>query len=226
MSKLKEKEVDGKMVLVDDQNAILERIRKVCDKVERAQDSYKSIMEDVYLVHKYKMHKAAGKTFADYMQDTTGMGRHTAHRLVKIWKTRLIACKKLAEEFDQEDIDNFTAWMEKQNMRNLLTLAQTGFIDSFVDQVINEGMADLDAVLEDCKRDYIQIEEKETPAIEDKTQEHEQFVEGNPEPEYNAEDVKWRKVDIVQESDLDALMETLSKLFEDGYQLEVNYRTV
>lgn len=224
MSKLKEKEVEGKLVLVEDQNVILERIRKVCDKVEKAQDSYKSIMEDVYLVHKYKMHKAAGKTFADYMQDTTGMGRHTAHRLVKIWKTRLTACKKLAEEFEQEDIDKFTKWMENQNMRNLLTLSQTGFIDGFVDQVINEGMGDLDAVLEDCKRDYIQIEEKEASAIEDKAQEH--SVEDDPESERNAEDVKWRKVEIFQESDLDSLMETLSKLFEDGYHLEVNYRAV
>lgn len=177
-----EKEVDNKLVLAVDENKLIDQIAKVCAKVEKAQDAYKDIMEQTYLLHKYKVHKKYNMSFYDFMREKTGMGTTTCITLVAIWKERI----KLIEDNPDsvEIIDNFihTATMRQliwvtKNHEKVNALIDNGYVSaevtngaSLVDDVataMSEDKPDKPEKKEDKKK----AEYADTDSVEDKTKE-------------------------------------------------------
>lgn len=225
MGKVKEKQVDGKMQLVVTEDTLINRIKAVCDKVEKAQDAYKSIAEDVYLLKKYCAHKAAGySNFKDYITAVTGMGKTTATSLVKIWGNRLVMVKEFDRiGFDQGLIDQGLGWYDSLGMRALLSISKTEIFGEFLSLVTGVGSyGALETVLDDALTSVLQrrreddipaIEEKEAESSEDKVVETPAQIVMSPKV----------TVEIDSDQDLDELVETLSKLHEDGNRIEVSY---
>ena len=235
MVKVKEKQVDGKMQLVVTEDTLINRIKAVCDKVEKAQDAYKSIAEDVYLLKKYGAHKAAGySNFKDYITAVTGMGKTTATSLVKIWGNRLVMAKEFDRVgFDQGIIDQALGWYDSLGMRALLSISKTEIFGEFLSLVTGVGSYDaLETVLDDALTSVLQrssIEEKEAEPSEEKEAEPSEGKEAEPSEgkgvETSGQIVMSPKVtvEINSDQDLDELVETLSKLYDGGYRLEVTY---
>lgn len=233
MGKVKEKQVDGKMQLVVTEDTLINRIKAVCDKVEKAQDAYKSIAEDVYLLKKYGAHKAAGySNFKDYITVVTGMGKTTATSLIKIWGNRLVMAKEFDSiGFDQELIDQALGWYDSLGMRALLSISKTEIFGEFLSLVTGVGSdCALETVLDDALTSVLQRRrEDDIPAIEEKEEESSEDKEAESSEdkgvETSAQIVMSPKVtvEIDSDQDLDELVETLSKLHEDGNRIEVSY---
>lgn len=233
MGKVKEKQVDGKMKLVVTEDTLINRIKAVCDKVEKAQDAYKSIAEDVYLLKKYGAHKAAGySNFKDYITAVTGMGKTTATSLVKIWGNRLVMAKELDRNgLDQAVIDQALGWYDSLGMRALLSISNTAIFGEFLLLVTGVGSySSLETVLDDALTSVLQrSREDDIPAIEEKEAESSEDKEAEPSEDKGVETsgqiVMSPKVtvEIDSDQDLDELIETLSKLYEDGNRIEVSY---
>lgn len=225
MGKVKEKQVAGKMQLVVTEDTLINRIKAVCDNVEKAQDAYKSIAEDVYLLKKYGAHKAAGySNFKDYITAVTGMGKTTATSLVKIWGNRLVMAKELERNgLDQAVIDQALGWYDSLGMRALLSISNTAIFGEFLSLVTGVGSySALETVLDDALTSVLQrsredditaIEDKEAEPSEDKGVETSGQIVMSPKV----------TVEIDSDQDLDELVETLSKLHKDGNRIEVSY---
>lgn len=218
MGKMKEKEVDGKLQLVESVDTITARICAICQKVEKAQDSYKSIMEDVYLIYKYKPFKALDMNFSDYMKEKTGMSKATSHRLVNIWKNRI----KLLKGLDYEKSKKMGEWYDSLSMRQLLFISEKHQIDNLIEKRDNEVDPVMDALLEDCQRDYENIVDL-PPEAKKKTDTEVPAAQADEKPEIVH---TYTEVIIQEESDLDQLVETLTSIFEEGYQIDVRYIVV
>lgn len=116
-----------------DVEQLLKKIESVCEKVEKAQDSYKSIIEDVYLLHYNKVHKESEMSFYDFMYEKTGMSKSTCASLVAIQKMVENMVKVLIDNDYEEGEATLRAWVKDLSMRTLLTLQHYA---SNVDQLV------------------------------------------------------------------------------------------
>lgn len=110
-----------------DVESLEQKVKAVCDKVEKAQDAYKAVMEDVYILKINKVNERYNMTFVDYIREKTGMGKSTAYSLVAIWKMILegrddimnnVEDEKEAERMVKEWMKTVTSF----SMRRLLEL--------------------------------------------------------------------------------------------------------
>lgn len=114
-------EVAGKRELAN-VDLMLEKISNVCAKVERAQDSYKTIMEEVYLIHEFKPYKKEGeRSFERYMKERTGMSSMTAKNLARIWAVKVEAVERLVKK---DTLDTLEEIYKSSSMRTLITIAR------------------------------------------------------------------------------------------------------
>lgn len=105
---------------------MMDSIRTVCQKVEKATDSYKNIMEEVAILHLNKVHAKSGLSFTQYMFNETGMGETTCKSLVAIQKHIEYECGRLEtiENLSNDDIAEYRGFMKKATMRELLLMAK------------------------------------------------------------------------------------------------------
>lgn len=120
--------VDGKQQLKDI-SKMCEHIRKVNEQVETATDKYKSCMEELYLLKRFK---ANGKApFNQFIKEKTGMSSSMAYRLVQIWKRKI----ELMREVDEKDSEKFSKLFDSLSMRRYLIDLTYGTLGLLVDRI-------------------------------------------------------------------------------------------
>lgn len=213
----------------------IERIKSVCDKVEKAQDAYKKIINDVYGLYSDKQAWKSDecKNFKTYMTKMFGMGSTTT--------TSLIAIAKVKNAIEDEYC-NYGEVIEKffmsRTMRQLLTFVK--FQDCFkriVDYAIEDfeddaGADDLLSILSSRfeevyeNKDYLPL--NPTEMIEEKQGEYEadESVTEREEQRCSSEDVKEEEEEeytLGREQTL-SVCELLNISFEEGLTITIKKR--
>lgn len=112
---------------VMDTEKMIAKIQGVCAKVEKATDAYKSIMEEVYILHMNKIHKKSEYTsFVEFMHEKTGMGESTCKSLVAIQKhiEHEVFILESDENVSNDMVAEYRGFMKSASMRELLLMAK------------------------------------------------------------------------------------------------------